>query len=308
MNALIEHWREKWLPYLVSRGPKFATLALGMLLALEAGRLSWAIVEGRRHAEVPMPVSASMARARAGVDIAGITAAHLFGSAEKPPEQDASAAVATSSPLVLTGVFAFQDPKRGFAIIGDGGLSRVYTVGAAIAGALLHSIYPDHVILDRNGQLEILTFPHLRQLFATQAPRLPVRGRGRQRAIEERTPVAHPLKLGDMVRVGGPTFDASNAVTGYALYPGRSPRAFEASGLQNGDLLVAIDGQPVENVEYEDGMKVIERMKSAGRATVTVIRAEQRRDVSIDVSAALPPEAPESAASAAPEPAADAPT
>ncbi len=80
-------------------------------------------------------------------------------------------------------------PKHGVAIISDGGApSKVYSVGERVGGASLHSVYLDHVILDRAGALETLLLP--RQAAALQAcagrgpayaGRRPAhRGRGRQ--------------------------------------------------------------------------------------------------------------------------------
>jgi len=62
---------------------------------------------------------------------------------------------------VLAGTIATEDPKRGVAIISDGGPAKVYSVGDNVGGATLHSVYLDHVILDRGGVLETLLLPRL---------------------------------------------------------------------------------------------------------------------------------------------------
>jgi len=67
----------------------------------------------------------------------------------------------SSANLVLTGTIASQDPKHGIAIISDGGPAKVYSVGDNVNGASLHSVYLDHVILDRAGALETLQLPRL---------------------------------------------------------------------------------------------------------------------------------------------------
>src|ERR1700733_367841 len=73
--------------------------------------------------------------------------------------QDPANAPQSTANLVLAGTIASQDPKRGVAIISDGGPSKVYSVGDNIGGASLHSVYLDHVILDRAGALETLLLP-----------------------------------------------------------------------------------------------------------------------------------------------------
>ena len=78
-----------------------------------------------------------------------------------PSTQDPANAPPSTANLVLAGTIATQDPKHGVAIISDGGPSKVYSVGDNVGGAYLHSVYLDHVILDRGGQLETLLLPRL---------------------------------------------------------------------------------------------------------------------------------------------------
>src|SRR5258708_36787269 len=80
-------------------------------------------------------------------------------AAPDPSTQDAANARQSNANLVLAGTIATQDPKHGVAIISDGGPSKVYSVGDNVGGASLHSVYLDHVILDRNGPLETLLLP-----------------------------------------------------------------------------------------------------------------------------------------------------
>ena len=109
-----------------------------------------------RCSQTPQPRGAQ----RAGFDAQSVVSAHLFGVAagrfRSRPEQHARSPAAN---LVLAGTIATQDPKRGVAIISDGGPSKVYSVGDNVGGASLHSVYLDHVILDRGGALETLLLP-----------------------------------------------------------------------------------------------------------------------------------------------------
>src|ERR1700728_1459653 len=153
-----------WLSRLESKGPNFVSLVLAVLIAVEAARIAVALVSG--PVKSPRPVIAGNMQlhpaARTGVNAQIVAAAHLFGTAvADPTTQDPNNAPLSSANLVLAGTIATQDPKRGIAIITDGGPSKVYAVGENVNGASLYSVYLDHVILDRGGTLETLLLPRL---------------------------------------------------------------------------------------------------------------------------------------------------
>src|SRR6202167_3289740 len=153
-----------WLSRFESKGPNFVSLLLAVLIAVEAARIAVALVSG--PVKSPRPVIAANMQlhsaVRTGVNAQAVAAAHLFGMAvADPATQDPSNAPLSSANLVLAGTIATQDPKRGIAIISDGGPSKVYSIGENVNGASLYSVYLDHVILDRAGTLETLGLPRL---------------------------------------------------------------------------------------------------------------------------------------------------
>src|SRR3984893_17906664 len=152
-----------WLSRLQGNGPKLVSFALAALIAVELARIVISLLSGG-PVKSPQPVLATVApRAqRAGIDVQGVVSAHLFGvAAVDPGAQDPANAPQSTANLVLAGTIATQDPKHGVAIISDGGPSKVYSGGDRIGGATLHSVYLDHVILDRGGALETLLLPRL---------------------------------------------------------------------------------------------------------------------------------------------------
>src|SRR5450755_1647265 len=157
-----------WLSRLQANGPKIVSFVFGALILLQLLQIGLPLIS--KPLKVPQPVLApEVPRAQhSGVDIQTVVAAHLFGV---PPAatQDEGNAPQSSANLLLAGTIATQDPKHGVGIISDGGApSKVYSVGERIGGASLHSVYMDHVILDRGGALETLLLP--RQL-PPSAPR-----------------------------------------------------------------------------------------------------------------------------------------
>src|SRR5271154_516104 len=149
---------------LQANGPKLVSAVIGALIVLELARLAYSMYA--TPVKSPQPVVAPTHRTqRPPLDIQSVVSAHLFGTAVvEPSSQDPANAPQSSANLVLAGTIATQNPKRGVAIVSDGGApSKVYSVGDRIGGASLYSVYLDHVILDRNGALETLQLP--RQLL-----------------------------------------------------------------------------------------------------------------------------------------------
>jgi len=138
-------------------GPRLLSIALGTLIAAELVRASLSLFGAHpRSTQLDLREPARLMGA-ARIDIHKIAAAHLFGVFENPGAQ---APRATASNLILAGTIATEDPNHGVAIIsGEDAPPRVYWAGQEVSGAMLRSVYLDHVVLDRNGLLEILTLP-----------------------------------------------------------------------------------------------------------------------------------------------------
>src|SRR6267378_864541 len=168
LNTMLDSRTHEWLSRLQGNGPRLVSLGLAALIAVELARIVISLLGGG-PAKSPQPVlvSAAPRAQRPGLDVQSVVSAHLFGiAAPDPSAQDPANAPQSTANLVLAGTIATQDPKRGVAIISDGGPSKVYSVGDNVGGASLHSVYLDHVILDRGGVLETLLLP--RQLAGSR--------------------------------------------------------------------------------------------------------------------------------------------
>src|SRR5271165_5574473 len=133
-----------------------------MLIAAELANAAIAFWNGRidKSAQRTSGLAAPRRDPR-GLDVERIVAAHLFGIAIDPRSRDAADARPTSANLVLNGTIATDDPKQGMAIISENGHSKTYSVGDDVAGATLHTVHLDHVVLSRGGLLETLSLPHV---------------------------------------------------------------------------------------------------------------------------------------------------
>src|SRR5579863_7849346 len=278
----------EWLSRLQGNGPRLVSLALAALIAVELARIAIALLGGV-PVKSPQPAVGVVApRAQhTGLDIQSVVSAHLFGiAAPDPSAQDPANAPQSTSNLVLAGTIATQDPKRGVAIISDGGPAKVYSVGDNVGGASLHSVYLDHVILDRGGALETLPLPRLLGP-GMRAPPVVRRAGGDARtvaAVENiRRMVQKDPGLLDQVMRTVPSYDnAAGRLRGFRAYPGQNRQIFSTLGLKPGDLVTAINGTPLDDPQHSQ--EVFNTIQTSDHVTVTVERGGQKQEISLNIA------------------------
>ncbi|MGE0030291.1 MAG: type II secretion system protein GspC [Steroidobacteraceae bacterium] len=263
-------------------GPSLATLVFVIVLAAQLAALLWRAL-GSTGSEGPQPVAVDVAAAPA-IDLAAIVNAHLFGVAAATG--DPSSAPATSANLALAGTLAGPDPAVGWAIIGASGQSaRVYATGASLPGGTkLAAVYPDRVILDRNGARESLMLPRLSG-GSTATPVAYAQGGG-----------APPASLADSVRQlmaqdpaaanellrPQPVF-AGGSLRGYRVYPGRNRAQFARLGLQPGDLVTAVNGAALDDPNR--GLEILRGIGAGTAVMLSIDRNGQQQQLSVDPGA-----------------------
>src|SRR5258708_27186466 len=160
---------------LLEQGPRLATIVLAGLLAIQAGFLVTAQNRGTGLGAAAGPTP-DLSPPAPPVQLASIASAHLFGEAQNTGVH--ANAPPTNVQLLLTGVLAVPDPKRGLAIIGPtAAAGRLYTVGSALPGGVsLYAVYADRVLVSRGGVIESLLLPKQLQpppaAVASTRPRL----------------------------------------------------------------------------------------------------------------------------------------
>ncbi len=272
---------------LAEHGPRIATVLLAALLAVQAGVLVTAQDRGasREAAEgsgaAALASSAAEAR-RPGLRVQDIVAAHLFGEAA-PTAADGNAPQ-TAVQLVLAGVLAVPDPKRGLAIIGpSAAAARLYTVGGAVPGGVkLYSVYPDRVLLDRDGSIESLLLPKKPALASAPPPPVAsgVLSPGQRLAALAQ---GNGALLGGLVRATPVISPNGGKLSGFRIYPGgrASIAAFTQLGLRSGDLVTAVNGTQLDDVNR--GNEILQTLSSAASATLTVQRNGQSMDLNLNL-------------------------
>lgn len=287
LRALENLSPQQWLDRASRTLPQGLSVVLVVAIAWQLVQLTWLLLDRGKPAAAPPP-PANVARQQ-GPDIQAIADAHLFGLPQAPAELDPSAAPQTQMNLVLTAVFASNDPARGWAIIGESGTAaKVFAVGEVVRqGTKLHAVYPDRVILERGGQLEALALP-TQNLAGLQMSQAAPRPGGSQftdnlRRIAE----SNPSAFAEIVRPQ-PVF-ANGVQRGYRVYPGRNRQQFARLGLQPGDLVLSINGTPLDDPQR--GMEIFNTMGTSDRVTVTVERNGQSQDLTLNTAQIALPEA-----------------
>jgi len=223
----------------------------------------------------------AVAQTRQRLDVAQIASAHLFGqAAAAPADTDAANAPKTTMPLVLTGIIAASNPKSGLAILGESAAAaKVYAVGDNVPGGVrVNSVYEDRVLLDRGGRIEALVLPHQYGTGMAPPPTAAAADNGIDRL--RRTLEEQPGLMTDVMRPQAVFADGKQR--GYRVYPGRNRQAFMRLGLRPGDLVVGINGTPLDDPARGD--EIFRTIGSASEAHVTVVRNGRQQDLALNLA------------------------
>jgi general secretion pathway protein C len=279
---MLDSRNSEWLSRLQSNGPNLVSLLLAALIAVELARVAVALVSGPVKSPEPTIAMNAQAHRPQGANAQAVASAHLFGVAvADPTTQDPNNAPLSSANLVLAGTIATENPKKGIAIISDGGPSKVFSVGQGVNGASLYSVYLDHVVLDRGGTLETLKLPRL--IAANQSLRRGG-GPGNNPAVENirRMVQEDPGLLDQVMRTVASYDPTAGKLRGFRAYPGRNRTIFNKLGLKAGDLVTAINGQPLDDPQHSQ--EVLNTIQSSNSVTVTIERGGQKQDISLNVA------------------------
>jgi general secretion pathway protein C len=274
---------DKWRGLALAHGPRIATWILAFALAVQAAVIVTNVAGSSRPPKLP-PATVPQIPHTQGVDVAAIVNARLFG---EPPvqlaQQDSANAAQSSLPLVLVGIIAADDPEAGLAILGENAAgAKVYAVGDNVpGGAKLSKVLSDRVLIDRGGgRLEYLMLP--RQLQPGAAPPSTA-------ALQTETPIMDRMRklisddpglMADIMRPQ-PVF-AQGKQKGYRVYPGRNRQAFARLGLRPGDLVMSINGTPLDDPAR--GQEIFRTLGSSSEAHITVMRAGQQQDLTLNIA------------------------
>ncbi len=274
---------DPWRALIANRGPGVVVGILALALAVQTALLVTDLAGG---SALPPPPLAAWQPHESGPDVASIAAAHLFGVAPQSAETGGRDAPSTRLPLVLTGVLAARDPSQGLAILGPNAQSaRVYAVGDSIpGGATLDAVLPRKVLLRHDGAIRSLALPQQAPPGAappSAAALPPTETSAPQFVARMRSLVARrPGILAQLLRPE-PVFSGDHQI-GYRVYPGSDAQAFHSLGLKSGDLVLDINGAPLNDPAQDQ--QILNTLDSSSEATVTVLRNGQQRILTLNLA------------------------
>jgi len=282
---------QQWVDRATRTLPQALSAVLVVAIAWQLVQLTWLLLEPAPQLDTsPLVASGTPSVRTKGIDVQTIVNAKLFGSVQSSAPVDLPVQE-TQLNLVLSAVFATEDPQKGLAIIGESAQqAKVYSVGDSLrAGAKLHSVYPDRVVLERGGRLETLALPRRNPALAAAAARPAPAARQPNQFVENvrRLAETNPSAFAEIVRPQ-PVF-ANGVQRGYRVYPGRNRQQFAKLGLQPGDLVLAINGTPLDDPQR--GMEIFNTISTSDRVQVTVERNGQSQDLTLNTAQITLPDA-----------------
>ena len=269
-------------------------------MAVSLSNVFWRLLPSPELSQVVAPVNASAFTAeqnatRPYVDINALKAIALFGK-ESPSDvvpvaetiEIAEQLTQTSLNLKLVGSFANDDKDLGYAIIAKGRDQEVYRVGdqlQALGNVTLIGVYPERVILNNKGRQEALyMFPDGEAITTSVVVQSQAAARARTASVQQNLiDAATELrlqKISDAIRFSRKTKDGE--LQGFRVLPGRNRKAFDQTGLKLNDVVIAIDGQALDNLQAANA--VYQQKKNATQATLSVLRGEEELTIDIDLN------------------------
>lgn len=287
---------EKWWRSL----PKILEVVFVILLAKAAADITWLIfTPSQEVSNTAAANSYSAARRQPQIQQARLSMVanlHVFGMAA--PQDMAGGpinAAETGLKLNLRGVFASDIPQNSLAIVADQqNQEHVYARGEAIVpGVTLYEVYPDRIILKRNGNFETLSMPQESKDIIAAVPAAASRyTRNNRMTLPPTTPppansaevlknlqqdmLKRPEHFWNQVRIDPVTENGS--VSGFR-FTHRDPQVMQAIGIQPTDVVVDVNGSPATDPAVMQSLMG----NISGPITLGVLRNGQRIELRLSM-------------------------
>ena len=276
-------------------------LVIGALAATLA-RAIWSFALGPEPAQFVESTGTEGPPSRDIMDIEQMVALNLFGTPQAGAGGlDIDAAPDTELDLKLLGIFLANQPEASVAIIGSRGDSgEAYGIGDAILGsARLKEIHEDVVLISRAGIMEALRFDDDPPLAANPGsltirdgeyvPEEPLAavdlGGTVPNELEESIELFRNRLEQDpdgTLRAVGLEPVSINGDTGYRIGQHAGSRQLGRTGLQPGDTIISIDGQPIGDIRQSP--EAFGNVLAKGSARLEIQRGERRFFVTTSIA------------------------
>ena len=240
-----------------------------LLLTYSLAQWSWRLMEPAPAVVAQRP---SAPIADSASELRQLLSANLFGQADVAAGQNLSPSSIplTSLNLVLTGVMVGGTNNFAFISI-NGANETAFGLGDEIlAGASLHAVYPDRVLLRRGGALESLVLKDSPGLpegaivtspqYRNDAPLSGIRGSGGNSFTVERDTLTQQMQKPDFL---SQALMVPNAGGGFLVREIQPGSVYEKLGMRSGDVIRSVNGQPINNMD--EVMKLYQQLGGINR-------------------------------------------
>ena len=288
----LAEWRdrppEQWFTTVNHYLPPGITAILVIAIAYQLATLTWTLVPGSTPTTVPPPRTGPT-ESQPPTDYSVLIG--LFGTAAEQPQTAVPQVIDapdTTLSLTLRGILSItsaNDEASGSVIIESRGTeSKTYYTGQTIDnadGAVLHSVYSDRALLNRNGRIETLRFPKDLTASSSGAPMaMPPLPQAQPQAALRDVLSENAARLQDIIRPAPHVQEGQ--IVGFRVNPGRDRAAFEALGFQPGDVVTDVNGTVLDDVGQ--GLQIFQSLGEATQANVTVLRDGVPQVIVIDTT------------------------
>ncbi len=206
-----------------------------------------------------------------------LTTANIFGVSDKAVPQKQLKVPETKLDLTLKGVLAAKPMSRASAIIAKGksGKEDIFSVGDKMPGGILiKEIYPEYVVLERNGRLETLKLQRnsgIAGFSRSNKSALSSAGASSPAAAlkEIRGDILkNPTSFGDYAL---PVVVKENGrQIGYRLQPQKKGKLLAELGIQSNDVITQING--IRLNKPQNGISALRKLSTAKNLNIVVKR------------------------------------
>ncbi|WP_223787585.1 type II secretion system protein N [Marinicella meishanensis] len=223
---------------------------------------------------------------------------HLFGSSTESELPMALLSGETSLNLIVTGLFASDDPQQGRAYIRSQGEEKKFQVGDDVFGmAELEAIHTDHVVLKRSGnRKETLSLSKGRTSIDTNPTQVksPINNStvASQRISNHINQSSNwqemlnqqkydPNKIAQMASQVSVIRDGQGQIAGLRVSQLSGGNALLKQGLRANDQIVAVNGV---DISYQNILTLQKQLESSEEVSVTVMRNGRRMNLNLNLS------------------------
>ena len=267
--------------------PTLAAIFFVILLGRTLADLAWSLVPIPEAARWQAPPIAPAAQDVRTPDISSLVNAHLFGQYQAPAVTSATAASAPETALNFTLLGLLADDREPYSralIATQNGDEKAYAVGDDLSrGVTLQAIFPDRVILSRNGRLETLSLERDKAGAAAgpvAAENNSAASSTQQLAQIRQEVLQDPSKAAEYLRVQ--PANVGGQLKGYRVYPGRDRTIFSNAGLRPGDLVTSVNGVQLD--DPAKALQLLSDLSQAGQVNLVVERGGQTQNISINLN------------------------